>query len=159
MRFILTSLIILFFVISVSAQYRYRAGQIKNGIILEVESFFTYNSASINYERNLIAVDNNSFILNLRGGFGGYQGIGGKFHENGIGIKLSLNPLFRNERNYFETNFGFTLAYGQSPITSSSDRILFIYPIVNLGYRKQKQRIFRIYVGSLGLGIGFGQRF
>ena len=142
-----------------SAQDKSQPGHIKNAIFIELESIVMIGDVAINYERNLIARNNNSFLLNLRSGFGRYYGatLGGT--EKGLGFKMSLNLLKGNEKNYFETNFGLGLGYVNYCEMNFGCPDRRVWPIVNIGYRYQSDIIFRCSVGTLGIGISLGFPF
>ena len=132
----------------------------KNAIIIELESALFIGDVAINYERNLISRNNNSVLLNLRFGCGGYYAAGLQGGEKGPGLKLSLNPLKGNGKSYFEANIGFGLAYvNYCEYLYSDCPGMRIWPIVNIGYRNQSEIIFRCYVGTLGIGISLGIPF
>jgi hypothetical protein len=142
-----------------NAQDKSHPGQVKKAIAIELESFIFFGDVTINYERNLISRNNNSFLLNIRSGFGKYYVAHLQGTDKGPGFKISLNPLIGNDKSYFETNFGLGLGYVtycESYFPCPDWRVM---PIVNIGYRFQSVIIFRCYVGTLVIGISLGRRF
>ena len=155
-RYVLILIVIVFYSTLLNAQDISQPELIKNAIIVELESCLFIGDAAINYERNLISKNNNSFLLNLRGGFGRYisSGLGGT--EKGLGLKMSLNPLMGNGKSYFEASFGLGLGYVNYCLMNFGCPDWRVWPIVNIGYRHQYKTIFRFYVGTLGIGISLG---
>ena len=159
MRLLISIILLWMFLNSSNAQETPHSGQVKNAIMIELESLIFFGDVAINYERNLISRNNNSFLLNIKSGFGKYYVAHLQGGDNGPGFKMSLNPLIGNGKNYFEINLGFGLGYVtycESYFPCPDWRVM---PIVNIGYRFQSVIIFRCYVGTLGIGISLGRRF
>ena len=65
-----------------------------------------------------------------------------------------------NGSSFFESNFGFGVArLDYCKKTNDDCPDWRFWPVVNIGYRYQSEMIFRIYIGSLGVGIGLGVNF
>jgi hypothetical protein len=132
----------------------------RNAISIEFDYALFALDYVVNYERTIKSNLDNTKLTNLRLGLGrhlfGHLGGG----EKGLGCKISLNPLIGNGTSFFESNFGIGVAYltycEYSDGCPSNWRF---WPIVNIGYRYQSEFIFRIYIGSLGVGIGLGGNF
>ena len=114
---------------------------------------------SINYERTII--DSRIFKMNMSAGAGGWYFTDISEIAHGYSIPVSLNNLVGNGNNFFEFDLG--LRYTFFNENSTKEDISPVYPVVNLGYRYQKQNgkglIFRAFIGASGIGIGIGKAF
>lgn len=117
---------------------------------------------TLDYEKLLSRQSN----YNLYGKIGiGYGAIGGNdVGIAGIQLPLSLNILNGGGNNHFEVNLGartfFDIPFDK--VNSSTDHRVFIYPIVNLGYRYQQPNgkfLFKILGGTDGVSLGIGMTF
>jgi len=82
---------------SLIAQNKYYLEPLKNAISIELESFIFFGDATINYERNLISGKNNSFLLNIRSGFGKYYVAHFQGTDNGGVISQMRRELNRKK--------------------------------------------------------------
>jgi hypothetical protein len=152
-------LILFFLLISsiANGQLRRRGIYTKNAVLPEI-SFLRYQGiAYLNYERILYYSEGFSFT--------GTTGLGafysslntGKF--NGFSVPLSLNGIIGGGDNHFEASLGARYTFGSNINKDTSP----IYPLINIGYRYQQSRgkglIYRVFVGTNGIGAGVGKGF
>lgn len=159
MRIFISIILSGMFLLSLNAQEKSHPEQAKNAIMIELESLIFWGDVAINYERNLISRNNNSFLLNIRSGIGGYYFAHLQGGDNGPGFKISISPLKGNGKSYFESSFGFGIGYVRNCESYFSCPGWRIMPIVNIGYRYQSKIIFKSYLGTLGIGISLGVPF
>lgn len=130
----------------------------KNSIHLDCATALYIGMFGINYERTFLY--SNHFKLILNTGFGGWYFTPIPSEYCGFSIPININNLIGSGNNYFEADLGVRYTF----LTGRSDKDKFQYfPIINLGYRYQRQDgkglIFRSFIGYSGLGIGVGKAF
>ena len=130
----------------------------KNSISIQGATFVYIGGYSINYERAILRA--NHFKMLGCAGIGGWYFITISKNYYGHSMPLYVSFLFGSRNNYFETDLG--VKYTAFSKRSQKD-ISPLYPILNLGYRYQRQDgkglIFRSFIGSEGIGIGIGKAF
>lgn len=130
----------------------------KNSIFLDGSSFVYIGMYSVNYERAIFLADRFKIF--------GSVGVGGWYFTTisksyyGYSMPLCINFLKGSGNNYFETDLGVRFT---SFSNQSNKDISPLFPILNLGYRYQRQNgkglIFRSFIGLSGIGIGVGKAF
>ena len=113
---------------------------------------------SVNYERVLL--NTQLLNININAGVGGWYV--NKISETASGYSLpaSFNNLVGKGNHFLEVDVGvrYTFLNEQSDTNISP-----FYPIINIGYRYQKQNgrglIFRAFIGYSGIGVGIGKAF
>jgi hypothetical protein len=132
--------------------------QTRNSIFLDGSSFLYIGAYSVNYERAVFLTDH--FIMLGSVGTGGWYLTTISKSYYGYSMPLSINLLVGSGNNYFETNLGVRFT---SFSNQSNKDISPFFPILNLGYRYQRQNgkglIFRSFIGLSGIGIGVGKAF
>ena len=129
----------------------YKAGReyyANNNLYLEGSSVIQ----SINFETKLYRSESNLFQLNGRFGLG-YFYIDFFGVQQSAGALAGLNILLGRKSNHFETSLG---------VFAGSDTGFFQWLIATLGYKYQKPEggfIFRLNIGTLLIGVGFGYAF
>lgn len=113
---------------------------------------------SVNYERSLLNAQ--FYKMNMSAGAGGWYLSKISEMAHGYSIPVSFNNLVGNGNNFFEFDVGVRYTFFNK---NSIDDLSPVYPILNLGYRHQKQNgkglIFRAFIGASGIGIGIGKAF
>ena len=153
------SLFLIFLLITsiANGQLRRRGIYTKNALLPEI-SFLRYQGiASLNYERVLYYSDGFSFT--------GTTGIGAFYSSlnagkyNGFSVPVSLNGIIGGGDNHFEASLGARYTFGSNINKDASQ----FYPLFNIGYRYQKSSgkglIYRVFVGTNGIGAGVGKGF
>jgi hypothetical protein len=118
---------------------------------------FLYN---VNYERQIthpVKYPVGTFKIDIRAGLGAYEGL------LGIGniCLLSANFVFGKSAGHFETNLGAVYMYNMQ--NQDSDKTTGITPLINMGYRFQKESGFFVLRAGIGwpegiyvsLGVAF----
>ncbi|MFN8257912.1 MAG: hypothetical protein U0W24_19605 [Bacteroidales bacterium] len=117
---------------------------------------------SIDFERNLI--NRNFFVMNIEGTYGKYYHTYTKeafqslpsFHS----FTSSINGLFGSKSNFFELDFGIRYSIVDEKYSESIESF---FPVGNIGYRYQNPNgrglVFRIFLGTVGIGISIGKAF
>ena len=101
------------------------------------------------------------YKMNLNAGAGGWYLTDVSETAYGYSVPVSVSNLLGNGNNLFEFDIGvrYTFFNDRSTKTDLSP----VYPVINFGYRHQKQSgkglIFRAFIGSSGIGIGIGKAF
>jgi hypothetical protein len=153
------SLFMIFLIITstLQAQHRGRVFYTKNAAFAEF-SFLRYQGiASLNYER--------TFYYSRGVRFTGTTGIGAFYTSantgeyNGFSLPLSFNLILGNSNNHFEASLGAGYRFG----SNINNDISPFSPLINIGYRYQQLRgkrlIYRVFVGTNGIGVGVGKGF
>lgn len=132
----------------------------KNSIGIDIAyyniGYFDGVCSSINYERS---VKKN---INLRVGFGYFAS---PFNEvfSGLHFPVSINFLSGNKNNHFEFDIGARVSYFENALNCYCfPNQYMLSPIINLGYRYQKQSggiIYKALIGFDGLTLGAGYAF
>jgi hypothetical protein len=127
----------------------------RNFVRSDLSTIYLYNSASVNYERMVLY---RKFVkANINIGLGGWVIKDNGHFKSYLGIPCSANFLIGNE-NHFELNYGIIYL---NPFLKISDRER-IFPNLSVGYRHQiliEDNFFRIFIGTYGLGFGYGYSF
>ena len=114
---------------------------------------------SVSYEHTLLGTE--FYKMNLNAGAGGWYLTDVSETAYGYSVPVSVSNLLGNGNNLFEFDIGvrYTFFNDRSTKTDLSP----VYPVINFGYRHQKQcgkgLIFRAFIGSSGIGIGIGKAF
>ncbi|GEM_PF-835078 len=161
-----------------SAQTEETPGMSKNNLYLEASTFLLINTVSVNIEKKLSSSKSAKIHWYGRAGLG-YVDVSsffGSCHFNAWGGLLGVTMLTGKGNNHFEvnggaflgtfksddeTNGGF-LSTGLFASPCDEDEGFKAIPIINLGYRYQKPEggfLFRVTLGTFGLGIGLGHAF
>lgn len=113
---------------------------------------------SVNYERAIL--NNKSLKININAGAGGWYLSDVSETAYGYSIPVSFNNLIGKASHFFEIDLGLRYTFLNE---QSTKNISPFYPIINLGYRYQKQNgkglIFRAFIGYSGIGLGIGKAF
>lgn len=118
---------------------------------------------SINYSRTVFQLKHYRFNISLGyeklveiNGTGLAQGNTGNTYIDLLPISIGIVTGAKN--NHFEINAGIAPYLNSKYVNYPG----YNWPIANIGYRYQKPEngfIFRIFLGSEGLGVGFGYGF
>jgi len=114
---------------------------------------------SVSYEYTLLGTE--FYKMNLSAGAGGWYLTDILETASGYSIPVSVSNLLGNGSNRFEFDIGvrYTFFNERSTKTDLSP----VYPVINFGYRYQKQSgkglIFKAFIGASGIGIGIGKAF
>jgi hypothetical protein len=117
---------------------------------------------SIDYERNLIHT--NKIKLNIEGTFGKYfQHHNSDSYQSYPGfpsVTSSINSLFGKRSHFFEASLGARYSFINDDFYND---IHSLFPVINIGYRYQnyykKGLIFRVFIGTTGVGLSTGLSF
>ena len=113
-----------------------------------------FSQIVLNYERKVFSYKSLSCYGRLGAGYGVnlYDGLFDAV--GGVGGLGALTMLTGKKKHHFELNAG--------AFIGDENGNKFIFPLLNFGYRYQKpgiDRIFRVNVGIISLGISFGTTF
>nr|WP_319397662.1 hypothetical protein [uncultured Carboxylicivirga sp.] len=143
--------VLLFFVNANSqAQSNMTSTLSKNNFYVDAGGHFA-GQASINLERLFYTGEKTAWYA--RAGLGGAGII---MANGGLGGLGAVTMLTGRGNKHFEMNCGAFIG------KESDDNDIFVFPLIDLGYRYQKPEggfIFRAKLGFLGLGIGLGYAF
>lgn len=117
---------------------------------------------SIGYERNLI--NSEKVKINIEGTYGKYYQIhtGDAYQSYPIfpSITSGINSLFGKKSHFFEVDLG--ARYSIIKVDYYHD-INPLFPLINIGYRYQnyfrKGLIFKVFIGTTGIGLSTGIAF
>jgi len=156
-RFLMLFLVFLVLASGVNGQRKGKGKYIKNSMFVELTNLKYVGTASVNIEHNLFF--SKPFSLTISGGFGGFYTKTISDWYYGFMVPISLNGLVGEKKNHLEFNLGARYNFGPRTDKAVSP----YYPIINLGYRYQVPRkqgpIYRIFIGSNGIGFGLGSTF
>lgn len=152
--------LLLVFLLLASSVYGQRKGKrkyIKNSMFVELTNLKYIGTASVNIEQNLFF--SKPFSLTISGGVGGFYTSTISELYYGVMVPVSLNGLIGEKKNHLEFNLGARYNFGPRTDKDVSP----YYPIINLGYRYQVPRrkgpVYRVFIGSNGIGVGLGRTF
>ncbi|MBK7712894.1 MAG: hypothetical protein IPN67_10445 [Bacteroidales bacterium] len=130
----------------------------KNSVYIEAASAIYIGDATLNYERAVVQGDQIKLFLNT--GIGVWYLVPVPKSYSGLSIPLRLNTLLGSGNNFFEIDAGLRYTFYNA---ESNDDLSPLFPILNLGYRYQRQDgkglLFRAFIGLSGIGIGVGKSF
>jgi hypothetical protein len=138
-------------------QHRRKGIYSKNAAFAEISILKYQGIASVYYERTL--------YYSRRLSFTGAAGVGAYYSDTNTGeyygcsVPVSLNAILGEENNHFEASLGARYTFGSNINKDISP----FFPLFNLGYRYQQPRrkgfIFKVFVGTNGIGAAVGKAF
>lgn len=132
---------------------------IKNSIYVDCATLIYVGMYSFNYERTIFQTT--QLKVNANVGVGGwYWTTISQKYKGYYSLPFSFNFLIGSGNNYFETDLGTRYTVVREGTAKNKPPF---FPIINLGYRYQRQDgkglIFRSFIGFTGIGIGIGKAF
>ena len=128
----------------------------RNSVYLDLSTLLIFNAYSLNYERNIFYCK--YFKAGFSFGYGGWAFLEGDRFITYWGLPYSVKLLI-GSKHHFEIDYGFTRLNPFGGKVKYRDKT---YPNMNIGYRFQdfeERSIYRIFIGTNGLGFGYGYNF